>query len=111
MIESLIPTRLFEIAVSFYQRVHQAIGMMGLQISRNALWTEPAFVYGEIVSRLYAYDVVLFDKQIHSALHPAIWAMCRHDLVDLSLSAPTAVRSIVKMRSEAVDNAGEIFYF
>jgi len=85
--------------------------VMGLKVGRNAFRAEPAFVYGKIVSRLDAHDVVLFDKQIHSALHPAIWAMCRHDLVDLSLSAPTAVRSIVKMRSEAVDSAGEIFYF
>ena len=59
--------------------------MMNLQVSRDAFRAEAAFVNGEIVARLKADDVIIFDQQVHSTLHAAVRAVRRdypvnHDL-------------------------------
>jgi hypothetical protein len=48
--------------------------------------------------------MIVLDKQLHSALHSTVRAMRRNDLVDLSISPPSAVRLVVEMRTEAFDD-------
>ena len=88
--------------VALYQRMHQAVGMMDLQVCRDALWAESALVDRKIVSRLKADDLFIFDKQVYAALNAAVWAMGWHDAVDLSIGEPAIGRRIVKMRAKSI---------
>ncbi len=110
-IERFIPGRAFENAVAFDQRIKQAIGMMNLQVSRDAFRTETAFINRKVVARLKANHVILLDEQIHAALHRAVRTVRRHDLVDHSVRAPAAIRRIMKMRTEGFDDLFEMFDF
>jgi len=84
---------------------------MCLQICGYAFWTQAALVHGKVVPRLDPYYMIFFDKQIHPALHSAIWAMCRNHLVDVTLGAPTTEWLVVKMRAKAVNDASKVLNF
>src|SRR5262245_8715320 len=88
--------------------MQKAVRVVGLQISGNTFWTKTPFVYRKLISGFQADDMVVLDEKFHSALHPAVWAVRRDDLVDLTVGLPTAVRLIVKMRPKAFDNVFEV---
>src|SRR5207253_3831467 len=87
-IKRLVPRCALKPAVTFDKRIKKTIRMVNLKISRHAFWTEAAFVDGEIIARLEAYDVVVLYKQVHAALHCAVWTVRRHNLVNDAVSAP-----------------------
>ena len=60
-VERFIPRRAFEAPVSFDQRIQQAIRMVNLQVSRDALGTEASFVDRKIVTRLHADNMIPLD--------------------------------------------------
>ena len=77
---------------------------MGLKIGGHALRAEFPFIDRKVITRLKSHDVVVRHKQIHPALHTAIWTMRRHDLVDHASRLPAAPRLIMKMRAKLVDD-------
>jgi hypothetical protein len=109
--ERLIPTRTLEYSVAFYQWVLQPVGMMRLQIRRDALWTETPLIHRKFVPRLDTDDAIVFNEQLHPALHTAVRTMGIHDLVYNPISLPPAVRRIMQMRAKFVEYLFEIFYF
>jgi hypothetical protein len=88
---------------SLNQRMKKAVGVVNLQVGRDALRAEAAFVDGEVVARLEAYDVFALDEQVHAALHGAVRAVRRHDLVNHAVGAPAPVRLVVQVRPELLD--------
>ena len=78
--------------------------MMSLQISRHAFRTQPALVDRKIIARLEADELAFFDQQIHSALHAAIRAVRRHNLINHAVSLPAAVGRVVQVRTESLDD-------
>src|SRR5205085_8565036 len=76
---------------------------MNLQVGRDALRAQTPLVDGEVVARLEADDVVPLDEQVHAALHRAVGAVCRDDLVYHAVCAPAPVRLVVQVRPELFD--------
>src|SRR5215216_2640609 len=85
--------------------------MMDLEIGRNTFGAQSPFIHRKVVSRLNSDDVVLFHKEIHSALHCAVWTMRRHDFVDDAIRTPAAVRRIMQMRAVSFNNTFEVADF
>src|SRR5437763_15076745 len=83
--------------------------MMNLQVGRYTLWTQTAFIHRKIVARLESDDVIVVDQEIHAALHGAVRAMRGHDLFNHAIGAPGAIRCVVQMRAEGVDDLFAIF--
>jgi hypothetical protein len=108
-VERLIPTHLFKLSISFDQRMEQAIGMMNLQVGGDSFRAQPAFIDRKVIPWFESNNVILLDQQVHTALHCAIRAMCRHDPVDNSVRAPTIVRGIVEMRTIRLNYLIQIF--
>ena len=82
--------------------------MMNLQVSGYAFGTQPAFIDRKIVAWLETDDMIVFDQKIHAALHRAVRAMCRHDFVYHAVRTPTAVRRVMQMWTEGLDDLFEI---
>src|SRR6266536_1116399 len=91
--------------------MQQTIRMMNLQVGRYTFRTQTAFIHRKIVARLETYDVVVFDQEIHAALHRAVRTVCRHHFVYYAIRAPAAVWRIMQVRSEGFDDPFEIFDF
>ena len=70
----------------------------------SAFRTKTTFVDRKIVTRLEADDVIILNQQIHAALHGAVRAMRRHNLINDAVSLPTLVRRVVQVRSELLDH-------
>ena len=81
----------------------KAVGVMNLQVGRDALRAQTPLVDGEVVTRLEADDVVSLDEQIHPALHGAVGAVGGDDLVYHTVGAPAPVRLVVQVRPELLD--------
>jgi hypothetical protein len=104
-IKSLVPGRALEHAVTALdERVEQPVRVVDLQVGRHAFRAEASLVDGEIVTRLEADDVFVLDEQVHAALHGAVGAVRRHDLVYHAVGAPAAVRRVVQVRPELGDD-------
>lgn len=108
-IQRLVPTRTFETTITFDERMKQAIRMMDLKVSSHAFRAKPAFIYGKLIARLYADYMIVFDQQVHSALHCAIRAVSGHDAIDHSIGTPAIVRCVVKVRSKLLDDLIQMF--
>jgi hypothetical protein len=110
-IERFVPRCALEHAVTFYEWMKQAVGVMNLQVSGYAFGAQTAFIDGKIVPWLEADDMIVFDKKIHAALHPAVWAVCRHNFVYHTVRTPTAVRRVVQMWTVGFDYLFEMLDF
>jgi hypothetical protein len=53
--------------------------------------------------------MIVFDQQVHSALHCAIRAVSGHDAIDHSIGTPAIVRCVVKVRSKLLDDLIQMF--
>ena len=89
-------------AISFYERIKQSIGVMDLQICSYALWTKSAFVNWKVITRFHTDYMVLLDEQIHSTLHRAVRTMRRDNPIDYAIRTPATVRRIMKMRTKRI---------
>src|SRR5690606_36205650 len=76
-----------------------------------AFRTKLSLIDGEIVPWLKSNNVVVFDQEIHTALYGAIGTMRRNDLVDLAVAAPAAVRLVMEMRSDLLNDLMEMLDF
>src|SRR5215217_2206034 len=85
--------------------------MMNLQVSRHSLGTQTAFVHREIVARLKPNNMIVFDQQIHAALHGAVRAMGWHNSVYHTIRTPPAVRRVMQVWTVSLDYLFEILYF
>jgi hypothetical protein len=81
----------------------QAVGVVDLQVGRDALRAQTTLVDGEVVPRLEADDVIPLDEQVHPALHGAVGAVGGDDLVYHAVCAPAPVRLVVQVRPELLD--------
>src|SRR5438128_7346430 len=91
--------------------MQQPIRMMNLQISSDAFGTEAAFVNWKIVSWLDADHMIVFDQEIHPALHGAVRTMGRHNTIDHSIRAPAVIRCIMQMWTVSFDDLIQMFDF
>ena len=66
-----------------------------MKVSSYTFRTKPAFVNWKVIPRLNAHYMILLDKEIHSALNPAVRAVRWHDLVYHPIRAPAIVRSVM----------------
>jgi hypothetical protein len=80
-----------------------------LQIGGDALGAQSALIDRKVITRFEPDHVVVFDEQVHTALHATVRAMRRHDLVDLAVRLPTLVRCVVQVRPEFVDDLLKVF--
>src|SRR5678816_2785099 len=87
----------------------QAIRMMDLEVSRYSFRTQAPFVDGKVVTRLHAHNVIVFDQQIHTALHRAIRTVSGHDAIDHAISTPTIMRRVMQMRTIRLDDLFQMF--
>ena len=91
-IKRLVPCRALEHAVALDERIQKAVGVVNLQVSRDALRAEAALVHRKVVARLEPDDMVLLDQKIHAALHTAVRTVRGHDSVNDPVGAPAVVR-------------------
>ena len=87
----------------------QSIRMMDLEVSSHSLRAQPSFIDGKVVTRLDAYDVIVFDEEVHAALHRAIRTVSRHHAIDHAVGAPATVRSVVQVRTIFLNDLIEMF--
>ena len=71
------------------------VRMVNLQVSGDALGTEPSFVNRKIITWLEADHMILFDQQIDAALHTAVRAMRWYHLVYYAVGQPAFEGCIV----------------
>src|SRR6185503_2832552 len=83
--------------------------MVDLQVSGHTFRTKPSFINGKVVTRLKTHDVIVFDEQVHSALHSAIGAVSGYDPIDHAICAPAIMRGVVEMRTKRVDDLFQVF--
>src|SRR5215218_446137 len=83
--------------------------MMDLQVSRYSFWAESSFVNREVIAGLKTHHVIVFDKQVHSALNCAIRAVSGHHAIDHSIRAPAIMRCVVKMRTIRLNDLIQMF--
>lgn len=83
--------------------------MMDLQVSCDSFRTKPSFINRKVVTRLDTYDVIVFNEQVHAALHCAIWTVGRHDAIDHTIRAPATMRGVVQMRPIFLNDLLEMF--
>jgi len=84
---------------------------MDLQVSCYTFGAKPSFINRKVIARLNTHDVIVFNKEVHSALNRAIRAVRRHHAIDHSIRAPATVRRVVKMRSIRLNDLIEMFDF
>ena len=91
--------------------MQQSIGMVDLQVSRDALRAEPAFINRKIVTWLKTNNMILFDQQVHTALDSAIGTMCRDYTINYAVCTPTTVWRVMEMRPVCFNDLIQILYF
>ncbi|KFC60497.1 hypothetical protein FEM08_07640 [Flavobacterium gilvum] len=83
-----------------FQRRHQSVWVVILQIALNPLWTQPPFIKRKFHPRFKTHHLIFFHKQLNTTLHSTKTTMRFNSLIRLIPAYISVFWRIIQRRAK-----------